>query len=85
MERKQDKDKEEEQSLELKHQQKDIKKDVEDKENNISIENFDEGLKAILEELTEYAKLVTKDYKENPSEVSGSIYYIDEDSLVLEE
>ena len=40
-------------------------------------------LEKLIEEMTEEAKLVIDDYKENPSELSGSIIQVHEDSPYL--
>lgn len=66
--------------MEQKHRKNDTKKDVKVEEDLLDL---DEGLKAILEEINEYAELVVKDYKNNPSEMSGSIHHINENSPVL--
>ena len=68
--------------MEQKHQKSDIKKSIKVEKDLLDL---DEGLKAILEEISEYAELVVKDYKNNPSEMSGSMHHISENSPVLKE
>ena len=42
--------------------------------------NQQEELKKLISELTEDAKNVVKDYKDNPSEISGSVVQVHENS-----
>jgi len=42
-------------------------------------------LKEIMDSILKDAKNVVKDYEENPSELSGSIFQVHEDSPILEE
>ena len=45
--------------------------------------NQQEELKKLISELTEDAKNVVKDYKDNPSEISGSVVQVHENSPYL--
>ena len=42
-------------------------------------------IEKIIQEITEEAKLVVKDYTENPSDISGSVVQIHETSPFLDE
>ena len=53
------------------------------KENNLT-EDQEEELKKIKEEILEEAKKVVEDYTKNPSEMSGSLTHIHENSPALD-
>ena len=57
-------------------------------EKEINKKNFDswkEELEKLIKEMTEDAKAMVEDYVKNPSELSGSVTQIHEDSPLLKE
>ena len=51
---------------------------------DISADEYDIYLKGILKEIEDLAAEVVRDYEENPSEMSGSIHQVFENSPVLQ-